>query len=177
MQHRRTCSYFLGTNQRTGSARRNHGQILCDMFCRPLQFEAVKVATHSSSKIVFCKFWGICLKPFLTFYIPLRTTYLFGGPKLSSTLQLFSEDWGLHFPFPPQRGFGFLTGGVASSGRKNVLRKLLRIPYRRLKASFSVCHCLFVWRSERVLTRLNEIDEPQLVIKSYGYITGKKFLR
>ena len=25
------------------------------------------------------------------------------------------------------------------SGRKNVLRKLLRIPYRRLKAGFSVC--------------------------------------
>ena len=32
-----------------------------------------------------------------------------------------------------------------SSGRKNVLRKLLRIPYRRLKAGFSVCWlCLFV---------------------------------
>ena len=31
------------------------------------------------------------------------------------------------------------------SGRKNVLRKLLRIPYRRLKAGFSVCWlCLFV---------------------------------
>ena len=28
---------------------------------------------------------------------------------------------------------------VAPSGRKNVLRKLLRIPYRRLKAGFSVC--------------------------------------
>ena len=26
-----------------------------------------------------------------------------------------------------------------ASGRKNVLRKLLRIPYRRLKAGFSVC--------------------------------------
>ena len=26
-----------------------------------------------------------------------------------------------------------------SSGRKKVLRKLLRIPYRRLKAGFSVC--------------------------------------
>ena len=28
---------------------------------------------------------------------------------------------------------------VCASGRKNVLRNLLRIPYRRLKASFSVC--------------------------------------
>ena len=31
------------------------------------------------------------------------------------------------------------------SGRENVLRKLLRIPYRRLKAGFSVCWlCLFI---------------------------------
>ena len=40
------------------------------------------------------------------------------------------------------------------SGRKNVLRKLLRILYRRLKAGFSVCCstvCLFV--TERVLTK------------------------
>ena len=33
-----------------------------------------------------------------------------------------------------------VTGeGSSSSGRKNVLRKLLRIPYHRLKAGFSVC--------------------------------------
>ena len=38
-----------------------------------------------------------------------------------------------------------------SSGRKKVLRKLLHISYRRLKAGFSVCiPCLFV--TERVLT-------------------------
>ena len=29
--------------------------------------------------------------------------------------------------------------GVMDSGRKNVLRKLLRIPYRRLKAGFFLC--------------------------------------
>ena len=29
--------------------------------------------------------------------------------------------------------------GVVPSGRQNVLRKLLRIPYRRLMASFAVC--------------------------------------
>ena len=41
------------------------------------------------------------------------------------------------------------------SGRKNVLRKLLRIPYRRLKAGFSVCWLRLFWmkctRSERLL--------------------------
>ena len=31
------------------------------------------------------------------------------------------------------------TEKLATSGRKNVLRKLLRIPYRRLKAGFSLC--------------------------------------
>ena len=32
-----------------------------------------------------------------------------------------------------------LPGEKRRSGRKNVLRKLLRIPYRRLKTGFSVC--------------------------------------
>ena len=42
-----------------------------------------------------------------------------------------------------------------SSGRKNVLRKLLRIPYRRLKAGFSVCWlCLFV---AGVLSEMHEV--------------------
>ena len=41
------------------------------------------------------------------------------------------------------------------SGRKNVLRKLLRIPYRRLKAGFSVCWlCLFV---AGVLSEMHEV--------------------
>ena len=41
------------------------------------------------------------------------------------------------------------------SGRKNVLRKLLRIPYRRLKAGFSVCSlCLFV---AGVLSEMHEV--------------------
>ena len=49
-----------------------------------------------------------------------------------------------------------------ASGRKNVLRNLLRILYRRLKAGFSVCWlcstvCLFV--TERVLTKLNEMHK------------------
>ena len=42
--------------------------------------------------------------------------------------------------------------GEGSSGRKNVLRKLLRIPYRRLKAGFSVC--LFV---AGVLSEMHEV--------------------
>ena len=33
----------------------------------------------------------------------------------------------------------YSTRGDTPSGRKNVLRKLLRISYRRLKAGFSVC--------------------------------------
>ena len=49
-----------------------------------------------------------------------------------------------------------LSGRVRVSGRKNVLRNLLRILYRRLKAGFPVCWlcstvCLFV--TERVLTK------------------------
>ena len=37
-------------------------------------------------------------------------------------------------------------GQLETSGRKNVLRKLLRIPYRRLKAGFSVCWlCLWLF--------------------------------
>ena len=42
-----------------------------------------------------------------------------------------------------------------TSGRKNVLRNLLRIPYRRLKAGFSVCQlCLFV---AGVLKEMHEV--------------------
>ena len=41
------------------------------------------------------------------------------------------------------------------SGRENVLRKLLRIPYRRLKAGFSVCRlCSFV---PGVLSEMDEV--------------------
>ena len=44
---------------------------------------------------------------------------------------------------------------VMISGRKNVLRKLLRISYRRLKAGFSVCWlCLFV---SGVLSEMHEV--------------------
>ena len=44
---------------------------------------------------------------------------------------------------------------ACNSGRKNVLRKLLRIPYRRLKEGFSACWlCLFV---ARVLSEMHEV--------------------
>ena len=47
-----------------------------------------------------------------------------------------------------------------SSGRKNVLRNRLRIPYCRLKAGFSVCRlrflCVVLWE---FWLRLNEIHE------------------
>ena len=48
------------------------------------------------------------------------------------------------FPFPwslalRYQSLAFRARHCANSGRKNVLRKLLRIPSRRLKAGFSVC--------------------------------------
>ena len=57
------------------------------------------------------------------------------------------------------------------SGRKNVLRKLLRIPYyyRTLKAGFSVCWlCLFVMRE--FWLRLNEMQ------KVWKFASRKAFL-
>ena len=46
-------------------------------------------------------------------------------------------------------------GSSRTAGRKNVLRKLLRIPYRRLKAGFSLCWlCLFV---AGVLSEMHEV--------------------
>ena len=48
-----------------------------------------------------------------------------------------------------------MASTVDCSGWKNVLRKLLRIPYRRLKAVFSMCWlCLFV---ARVLSEVHEV--------------------
>ena len=41
--------------------------------------------------------------------------------------------------FGRETGARIKRGYLESSGRKNVLRKLLRILYRRLKAGFSVC--------------------------------------
>ena len=54
----------------------------------------------------------------------------------------------LLYPFFISQGF---IGICNVSGRKNVLRKLLRILYRRLKAGFSVCW-LCCTRCERLLT-------------------------
>ena len=53
------------------------------------------------------------------------------------------------------RAWPALSGKSGGSGRKNVLRKLLRIPYRRLKAGFSVCSLsLFV---AGVLSEMHEV--------------------
>ena len=52
-----------------------------------------------------------------------------------------AEESARSYPSKPnqyQRGCVFVCVCMCS-GRKNVLRKLLRIPYRRLKAGFSVC--------------------------------------
>ena len=71
------------------------------------------VTTHSSSKIVFCKFSGVCLKhSSLTTYHCVACTSS-ADQSCRQRCKFFSEDWGLHVSFPPQRGFGFLTGGVS----------------------------------------------------------------
>ena len=70
--------------------------------------------------------------------------------------------------FPPQYGY------PCYSGRKNVLRKLLRTPYRRLKAGFSVrvltvfdCVCLSL---REFWLRLNEMH------KVWTFSSRKAFL-
>ena len=55
--------------------------------------------------------------------------FLMCGRKVRSNL----PEWRREGPSPMKK---CLTG---TSGRKNVLRKLLRIPYRRLKAGFFLC--------------------------------------
>ena len=70
-------------------------------------------------------------------------------------LDLFFEDLSKRIQYPFKEPENWKNRPLrhanwrGTSGRKNVLRKLLRIPYRRLKAGFSVCWlCLFVWSSE-----------------------------
>ena len=62
---------------------------------------------------------------------------------LYSLLLLVIKDYGASPYTLGTRGFFSRASGSfvssAASGRKNVLRKPLRIPYRRLKAGFSVC--------------------------------------
>ena len=55
-------------------------------------------------------------------------------------------------------GTRFLSGSSLGSGRKNVLRKLLRILYRRLKAGFSVCW-LCCSSLRKFWLRLNEMHK------------------
>ena len=62
------------------------------------------------------------------------------------------------------------TNWADGSGRKNVLRKLLRIPYRRLKAGFSVCWHLFVCLSLREFwLRLNEMHKVWTFASRKGF--------
>ena len=84
----------------------------------------------------------------------IRVTVLLFAAELLKvrTICIFSDFW-------ERTAASFKMHECGSSGRKNVLRKLLHIPYRRLKAGFSVCWlcstvCLFV--TERVLTKTAE---------------------
>ena len=64
-------------------------------------------------------------------FSPLSSRFIF-------VLALFQSTRTLALSLVPVP-LGKSRNGSCSSGRKNVLRKLLRIPYRRLKAGFSVC--------------------------------------
>ena len=148
--------------------------------CRPLQFEAVKVTTHRSSKIVLCKFWGICLKPFLTYCIPLVTTVPLQRTKLVVNAAIVFRRLGFTFSFSSITWFRVF----------NWRRRIFRAEKCSAQASAHpsvagsrrafLCVCLFVCVVLREFwLRLNEKTrcEPQLVIKLYSYITGKKFLQ
>ena len=113
------------------------------MSCRPLQLEAVKVTTHSSSKTVYCKFAGVCSNHFsLTIYhcVPRTSS---ADQSCRQCWNFFSEDWGLHVSFPPQRGFGFLTGGVASLGREKRSAQTSAHPLSQAQSGL-FCVSLFV---------------------------------
>ena len=75
-----------------------------------------------------------------------------------------------------RRALGTRMGskGLRSSGRKNVLRKLLRIPYRRLKVGFSVWLCLFV---AGVLSEMHEVRTFAPCKALIFYLTSLLFFR
>ena len=65
----------------------------------------------------------------LSFLFPAETDVLV--PVFSQSTDVVVVNFVVVLKFP--------ISNVCFSGRKNVLRKLLRILYRRLKAGFSVC--------------------------------------
>ena len=114
--------------------------------CRPLQFEAVKVTTHRSSKIVLCKFWGICLKPLLTYCIPLLTTIPLQRTKLVVNAGIVFRRLGFTCSFSYITWFRHLQGG------KTFCASFCASLGRRLKVGFSVCLTVCLCRSQRILT-------------------------
>ena len=113
------------------------------------------VTTHSSSKIVFCKFSGVCLKhsSLTTYHCVPRTSS--ADQSCRQRCNFFSQDWGLHVSFPPQRGFGFLTGGVASQGGKNA--QTSAHPLSQAQSGL-FCVSLFVCVVLRKKGRILEVD-------------------
>ena len=115
-------------------------------------------------------------------WIELNYTELWQEP-IGSWLWLTNDKWGMR----PGSGVYHLVpvlheccySQVKSSGRKNVLRKLLRVLYRMLKAGFSVCWlsstvCLFV--TERVLTKTEWNAQGVNVCSSKSLFTFVWFL-
>ena len=119
--------------------------------------QARSVTTHSSSKIVFCKFSGVCLKHFslTTYHCVPRTSS--ANQSCRQRCNFFSEDWGLHVSFPPQRGFGFLAGGVASLGREKRSAQTSAHPLSQAR-SWLFCVSLFVCVVLRKKGRILEVD-------------------
>ena len=110
------------------------------------------VTTHSSSKIVFCTFSGVCLKPFLTYYIPLRTTVPLRRTKVVVNAAIVFRRLGFTFSFSSTTWFRVF----------NWPRRIVRAEKRSAQASAHpsvagssrafLCVTLCLCRSERILT-------------------------
>ena len=151
------------------------------VICRPLQFEAVKVTTHSSSKIVFCKFWGICLKPFLTYYIPLRTTVPLRRTIVVVNAAIVFRRLGFTFSFSSTTWFRVF----------NWRRRIFRAEKRSAQASAHpsvvglrwafLCVTVCLCRSERILTETEwntrGASLSWLTINEWGWVSYEKLWR
>ena len=126
---------------------------------------------------VVCKFWGICLKPFLTYCIPLLTTVPLQRTKLVVNAAIVFRRLGFTF------SFSSITWFRVFNWRRRIFRAEKRSAQASAHPSVAGSRRAFlcVWPFVCVVLRefwlrLNEKTrcKPQLVIKLYSYITGKK---